>query len=128
MQNEHSIKRSDQLRYHMTHAILIAPKAFQAAANSLGEALGHGPDTYSVPLYTGTDISHYAGCTPVSDLFVSQVTGAMAGELPDSLSEYSIEQVQGLISQLIIDFSNDVEGSQHFEQVLAEHSLSVSPE
>ena len=114
----------------MIHAILIAPKDYQSAANQLGEALGYGPDTYSVPLYAAgeTEPTHYAGCAPVSDLFVAQVTGAIAGELPDALSGYSVEQVQALISQLIIDLAGDVEGSQHFEQVLAAHNLSQQVE
>ncbi len=114
----------------MIHAILIAPKAYQSDANLLGEALGYGPDTYSVPLYAAgaTEPTHYVGCAPVSDLFVSQVTGAIAGELPDALSGYSVEQVQALISHLIIDFADDAEGSQHFEQVLAANNLSQQAE
>ncbi len=114
----------------MIHAILIAPKAYQSAANALGEALGYGPDTYSVPLYAAgaTEPTHYAGCAPVSDLFVSQVSSAIAGELPDALAEYTVDQVQGLISHLIIDFADDVEGSQHFGQVLAAHHLSQQAE
>lgn len=116
------------------HAILIAPAAFQAAGNALGDAIGHGPDTYSVPLYPATvesyEPTHYGACAPVSADFVSLVHGAEQGVIPPELEAlgYSGAAVQALIGQLKIDFSNfEEEGIIHFERVLGLAGLSQYP-
>lgn len=116
------------------HGILIAPSAFKAAGNALGEALGHGPDTYSVPLYPATietyEPTHYGACAPVSADFVALVHGAEQGVIPPELESlgYSGAEVQALIGQLIIDFSSiEEEGIIHFERVLGLSGLSRYP-
>lgn len=116
------------------HGIMIAPTAFRDAGNALGNALGHGPDTYSVPLYPATELAyeptHYGACSPVTDAFVMLVQGAEQGIIPPELEALgcSGSQVQGLINQLIIDFSNiSEEGSIHFERVLGLAGLSRYP-
>lgn len=116
------------------HGILIAPAAFQAAGNALGEALGHGPDTYSVPLYPvnapAYEPTHFGACAPVSDDFVMLVHGAEQGIIPPELEAlgYSGAAVQALVAQLIIDFSNiNEEGFVHFERVLGLAGLSRYP-
>ncbi len=118
----------------MIHAILIAPKAYQSAANLLGEALGYGPDTYSVPLYPvaipADEPTHYGACAPVTADFVSLVHGAEQGIIPPELENlgYTGEEVQALIQQLTIDFSSiEEEGATHFYRVIALAGLSQQP-
>ena len=116
------------------HGILIAPTAFRDAGNALGDALGHGPDTYSVPLYPASieafEPTHYGACSPVSDDFVALVHGAEQGVIPFELETlgYSGTEVQALINQLLIDFSNiNEEPIIHFERVLGLAGLSRMP-
>ena len=118
----------------MLHGVMIAPSAFQSAGNALGEALGHGPDTYSVPLYPATaessEPTHYGAACPVSADFVALVTAAEQGIIPPELEAlgYSGAAVQSLIQQLKIDFSNiEEEGSTHFFRVLGLLNLSMYP-
>ena len=118
----------------MMHGVLISPSAFREAANALGNALGYGPDTYSVPLYpaaiAATEPTHYGACAPVTDDFILLVQGAEQGIIPDALVElgYSGAGVQSLINELTIDFSNIAEEPvSHFERVLSLSGLSRSP-
>ncbi len=116
------------------HGILIAPTAFREAGNALGASLGHGPDTYSVPLYPAATLSdeptHYGACAPVTADFVSLVHGAEQGVIPPALEAlgYSGANVQALIQQLTIDFSSiEEEGATHFYRVIALAGLSQQP-
>lgn len=116
------------------HGILIAPTAFRDAGNALGAALGHGPDTYSVPLYPAgiesNEPTHYGACAPVTADFVALVHGAEQGIIPPELVAlgYSGAAVQALIQQLTIDFSNvQEEGATHFYRVIGLSGLSQYP-
>jgi len=116
------------------HGILIAPAAFRAAGNALGDSLGHSPDTYSVPLYpaavSSDEPTHYGACSPVTADFVSLVHGAEQGIIPPELETmgYTGAEVQALIGQLTIDFSSIVEeGSTHFYRVITLAGLSQQP-
>ncbi len=105
--------------------VLIAPAALRAAANALAEAMGWGPDNYSVPLSPGgaEPATHYGLHTWATDDFLATVAGAEAGELPPHLGGAGMApaQVAGLIAQLIISVQGSAE--QHFESVLAERGL-----
>lgn len=116
------------------HGILIAPAAFREAGNALGASLGHGPDTYSVPLYPSSipadEPTHYGACAPVTADFVSLVHGAEQGIIPPELENlgYTGAEVQALIGQLTIDFSSIVEdGATHFYRVIALAGLGEYP-
>lgn len=116
------------------HGILIAPTAFREAGNALGDSLGHGPDTYSVPLYpvstTADEPTHYGACATVTADFVSLVHSAEQGIIPPELENlgYTGAEVQALIQQLTIDFSSiDEEGATHFYRVIALAGLSQQP-
>lgn len=116
------------------HGILIAPAAFREAGNALGDSLGYGPDTYSVPLYPATveseEPTHYGACSPVSADFVSLVHGAEQGVIPPALEAlgYTGSGVQALISQITFDFSSvQEEGSIHFYRVIGLAGLSIYP-
>lgn len=118
----------------MIHAILIAPADFREAGNALGESLGHGQDTYSVPLYpAGVEAeapTHYAAASPVTDAFVALVSAAEAGIIPPELEAlgYTGAGVQALVMQLIFDFSNIAEEPMtHFLRVLGVLGLSRYP-
>lgn len=51
-------------------------------ANVLGEGLGHGPSTFSNPLYTGETLSHYGSHAWASQGFIDLLTAAGEGTLP----------------------------------------------
>ncbi|MGX9855760.1 hypothetical protein ACR03S_10025 [Limimaricola variabilis] len=66
----------------MTHfsAILIVPADLLGKANALGAALGHGPDSYTVPLGADDAVTHYGSRSRVLPIFIA--TLAAAGAVP----------------------------------------------
>ena len=54
-----------------TSAVLIIPDAMKAATNAVGEALGYGPDNYSIALSNdgGATLTHWASRTNVGEAF-----------------------------------------------------------
>ena len=61
-------------------AVLIVPAALIDKANALGAAMGHGPQSYSVPLSTGEGVTHYGARARGLPAFSAML--AAAGRIP----------------------------------------------
>lgn len=106
----------------MPSAVLIIPEAQRGKANALGEALGHGPNNYSVALSpTGSEpATHWGGRGDVTDEFIAMIAGAAQGNPPAGL-DYPLADLAEVLGALIADFRADATG--HFDAVLAANNL-----
>ena len=95
-------------------AVLIIPAALRAAANSVGAAMGWGPENYTLPLSDdgGVTLTHYACRTNVTPQFLQQV----ANPPP-------IPGVATVLSALIVDMSETLWGGDHLDAALALHGM-----
>lgn len=107
----------------MPSAVLIIPEAQRNKANALGEALGHGPNNYSVALSpTGSEpASHYGGRGEVTDEFIAMIAGAAQGNPPPI--DYPLADLAEVLGALVADFRADADG--HFAAVLEAHGLQM---
>ncbi len=128
----------------MTHysAILIVPADLLDKANRLGAALGHGPESYTVPLGDGETVTHYgsrsrvqpifiatlsaAGAVPVEELDRLGIDPAMVQAGGEVVSGLDLEghglteaDLQAVIAGLVWGFEPEgsVDPAQHFAQV-----------
>ena len=108
----------------MPSAVLIVPTAQRAKANALGEALGHGPNNYSVALSpTGSEpATHWGGRGEVTDDFIAMIADAAQGNPPAGL-DYPLADLAEVLGALIADFRADAAG--HFADVLAANGLQM---
>lgn len=131
----------------MTHysAILIVPADLLDKANSLGAALGHGPESYTVPI-TGADgeVTHYGSRSRALPIFIATLVAAGAVPMEElerlgidpEMAQAGGEVVAGLeladhgltpadrdavISGLVWGFEPEgsIDPAQHFAQVAA---------
>lgn len=109
----------------MHSAVLIIPAAMLAQANALGESMGWGPESYTVPLSTdGETVTHYGCRADVGSLFVEWINGTTP--LPDPAA-------QPIVDALIWSFSPDpmapdapvLWGREHFDATMAQHGMAV---
>ena len=125
-------------------AILIVPADLLDRANALGAALGHGPESYTVPLGDEEKPSHYGSRSRVQPIFIA--TLAAAGAVPaEELDRLGIDpalvqaggeivagldleahgltqaDLQAVIAGLVWGFEveGSVEPAQHFAHVAA---------
>mgnify|MGYP000406511121 FL=1 len=115
--------------------VLIIPAALLTEANALGNALGYGPESYTVPLSSdGETVTHYGGHTYATDAFFALIDGALGGTLPPEVTDagFSIEDVAALLSVLIVSAPGsamDPEGetysdpAAHFNAVIEANGL-----
>lgn len=108
----------------MPSAVLIVPTAQRDKANALGEALGHGPNNYSVAMSpTGSEpATHWGGRVEVTDDFIDMIAGAAQGNPPAGL-DYPAADLAEVLGALIADFRTDMAG--HFADVLEAHGLQM---
>jgi hypothetical protein len=79
----------------MHSTVLIVPAEFLDDANRLGNALGYGPESYTVPLGNDGEVTHYGSHTWASDEFFLVVQGALSGSLPPvKWSEFGLTQTK----------------------------------
>lgn len=97
----------------MTSAVLIIPVAMKSAANAVGEALGWGPDNYTIPLSdNGATITHWACRTDVGEAFK-----AMLINPPD------IPGIADVLAGMIVDLSDEVTNAEHLAAAMASRGL-----
>jgi hypothetical protein len=107
----------------MPSCILTIPANLRDKANALGEAMGWGPDNYSVALSPkGTEpatvyLSHLANA---QDDFLALLEAAGKGEMPDTL-DYPPEDFAAVLTALTVDLAGDPFG--HFEAFTATAGL-----
>lgn len=108
----------------MPSAVLIIPASLRTKTNALGEALGHGPNNYSVALSpTGSEpATHWGGRGEVTDEFIAMLGGA-AQDNPLADLDYPAADLAEVLGALIADFRTDMNG--HFDDVLAAHGLQM---
>jgi hypothetical protein len=108
----------------MPSAVLIIPEAQRDKANALGEALGHGPNNYSVALSptSSEPATHWGGRGEVTDDFIAMIAGAAQGNPPAGL-DYPLADLAEVLAALIADFRADLNG--HFADVLEAHNLRM---
>ena len=103
----------------MLSIVLIIPADLRDLANGLGEALGHGPNSYSVALTNATEPTHYGLHTWGTQAFVDMLD---AGVMPDGL-DYPQADFDAVMAALIKSVRDDMTG--HFADVCAAHGLVV---
>jgi hypothetical protein len=106
----------------MFSTVLIIPAALQTEANTLGEAMGWGPNNYSVPLSAdGSEpATHFGLHAWVEQTFVDLLGGVAQGQIPP-VEGLTPAQVVEVVSALIVSIRPDSGG--HWVEVLADNSL-----
>lgn len=110
----------------MRSCVLIIPVAERDQANALAEAMGWGPNNYSVPLSTaGTDpATHYGLRAGAEDSFEAMLGTAQAdGTMPQPLIDagFPADTFAAIVAAVIADFRDDPTG--HFDDICAAHGL-----
>ena len=106
----------------MHSVVLIIPASLKAKADALGEALGHGPNSYSVPLSADgkEPATHYGLHTWAQQSFVDRLQGAAQGQMPEGL-DYPANDFAAVTGALIASVRGDV--AEHFADVVAANGL-----
>jgi hypothetical protein len=113
--------------------VLILPAALQSAGNALSIVLGHGPDTYSVPLCTGETVTHYGAHAWVQPEFIATIQAASQGALPASLTTLDEEgdppispaDLAAILSGLILSVREGGDPHEHWQETLVANGLIV---
>jgi hypothetical protein len=100
----------------MKSLVLIIPTELRDSANQLGDALGMGPNNYSVPLSTGSVITHYGLHAWSDEAFIEMLE---TGTLPEGVEFPDLQEV---LDALIVSVQPDSTG--HFDNVLQENNLT----
>lgn len=107
----------------MFSTVLIIPENLREEANTLGEAMGWGPDNYSVPLSDGVGVTHYGLHAWSTQEFVDMMAAVGAGNIPP-VPGLTREQVIAVTSALTVSIRPSSDG--HWQEVLTEEELTVS--
>jgi hypothetical protein len=92
---------------------LIIPAALRETANKVGEALGQGPDNYTVPLSSdGENVTHYGLMHQAAgEDFLNMLRAAKQGTMPSDVDwaayELTEAQVAAVVTALIMSASPD---------------------
>jgi hypothetical protein len=90
----------------MYSTVLITPAALVTEANALGAALGHGPETYTVPLTAdGETLTHWGAHAVTTASFIDLILGAAVGNWPAldwPAHGLSLAEVQEVTEALIV--------------------------
>lgn len=104
----------------MQSAILILPADLKAQGNAIGEVMGWGPESYTIPLSDNQiNITHYGLRADVDDQFIRWITGVDPLPIPDAAI---------IIASLIYDFSgteHNLWGREHLDYVCNNQNLTV---
>lgn len=107
----------------MKSLVLIIPENLREAANALGEAMGHGPGSYSVALYTNDELTHYGLHTWATPEFVGLLE---AGTIPPALAEAGFPEAtfDAIMSNLTVSVRDNM--TNHFVEVIAANGLTIT--
>jgi hypothetical protein len=96
-------------------AVLIVSDADRNIGNQLAEALGYGPNNYSVPLSAdGSEPATHWGCrAQVNEVFVEMVQDASQGTLPE-LEGMTPQEIAQAFGAMQIDIQQSVDPYSHF--------------
>jgi hypothetical protein len=102
--------------------VAITPADFRDTAEALGQAMGHSGHEFSVPLYTGADLTHYglhAWVTP-------EAAVVWLGNAYPPDTGYTDEQIDAIRTALIVSVQTGGVPAEHFTSVLADNGLSIA--
>lgn len=104
--------------------VLILPAGLRDAGNALGDAMGWGPDNYSVALSPSGDApaTHYGLHAWVAQAFLDTLD---AGVLPDGL-DFPQADFDAVMAELVVSVRNVMDG--HFDGVCADQGLALVAE
>lgn len=127
-----------------TSALLIIPAPLRAAANAVGDAMGWGPENYTVPLSSdGSTVTHYACRTDVQPTFLVILLAAgydltRAGLTPDQIAGVQAAldampeppvippQAAAVLGALDIDLSDTLWGADHAHAAMDARGLAIA--
>jgi hypothetical protein len=111
----------------MKSTVLILPLALREAGNALGEALGYGPDNYTIPLAYGESAiqTHVALRADSEPSFVELVQNAQAGIYPPDVP---VDLIAPIAAAIIADFSDELWGYEHAIAVLDTCNFNILPQ
>lgn len=101
--------------------VLLCQAADQVDSNTIAEALGYGPNTFSLPAGPegATEPTHYYNHSYGSQVFVDMVIALGEGTPPEGLP---VELLPAL-SQMVIDIADGGDPGQHTNDALAANNL-----
>ena len=113
-------------------AVLIIPADLKPQADAVGEAMGWGSTSYTIPIPDAEAPTHYGLRADVDAQFIRWIKGIEP--LPESCADLAAP----VIAALIADFSPDptlegdepppvLWGREHLDAVLLDQSLQLSP-
>lgn len=104
--------------------VLLCKAADQADSNVIGEALGYGPDTFSLPAGPegATEPTHYYNHSYGAQAFVDMVTALGGGTPPEGLPP----ELLGPLSRMIISVRDGGDPVQHVADVLRQHVYAIA--
>lgn len=111
-------------------AVLIIPAALKTQADAVGQAMGWGPVTFTLPLGDGESVTHWGARADVGAQFIRWVRGI------DTLPE-GMESAQPVIDTMTADFRPDpthagddpppvLWGRAHLEAMLAAQGRQIT--
>lgn len=105
----------------MRSAVLILPTELKSQGNSVGDTMGWGPESFTIPLSDNKlGITHYGLRSDVDEQFIRWITGVDPLSLPEA---------QTVLDALIYDFSGETHnlwGREHLEYVCNQHNLTIT--
>lgn len=101
--------------------IALTPVAFKATAEALGQAMGHGGNEFTVPVYTGDTHTHYA----LEAMTTRSTAAVWAGEAYPEVEGFTPEQIDAIRGQLIISLQEGANPLTHFQEVLTTNGLQL---
>jgi hypothetical protein len=106
----------------MLSCVLILPNAYVATGNIVGEAMGWGPNNYSIPLTNATEPTHTGLHAWASDDFPAMLESRIP---PPAVLEAGVTEAEydAMLDALISSFWPDYVG--HFDTVCAENGLTI---
>lgn len=101
--------------------VLVIPAADQVAGNQIAEALGYGPDTFSLPAVSegATEPTHYFNHSFGAQAFVDMVQALGEGNPPEGMPPELLEP----LSRMIISIRDGGDPVQHVDEALEENGL-----
>lgn len=102
--------------------VLLVPQQWQSSGNQLAEAMGHGPNNFSVPLSAdGNEPATHYGCrSQAKHEFVHMLEVAAASGFPPIIPE-----ANEIFSHIISDAAFMEDGNMHFNRVLENNNLKI---
>ena len=104
----------------MQSLAMLIPAPLLIAANAVGEALGYGPESFTIACGDGEAVTHYAGYLANAERFIAILTAARSGHLPDGADPAIIGPV---LAATEFDATTSDDSYGHLTEFLAARGL-----